>query len=81
VATNQLEDQEISVLALHLLQNCLVYVNTRMLQSVLGDPAWAARMTAADHRGLTPLSYAHINPYGRFEIDLDQRIDFARKAA
>jgi hypothetical protein len=52
-----------------------------MLQSVLGDPAWAARMTAADHRGLTPLSYAHINPYGRFEVDLDRRIDFEQKLA
>jgi TnpA family transposase len=28
VATNQLEDQKLSVLALHLLQACLVYVNT-----------------------------------------------------
>ncbi|PXW50890.1 TnpA family transposase, partial [Chelatococcus asaccharovorans] len=81
VATNRLEDQEISVLALHLLQNCLVYVNTRMLQSVLGDPAWAMRMTPEDHRGLTPLNYAHVNPYGRFEIDLDSRIDFERRAA
>jgi TnpA family transposase len=81
VATNRLEDQEISVLALHLLQNCLVYVNTRMLQSVLGNPAWAARMTPEDHRGLTPLSYAHVNPYGRFEVDLKRRIDFDMKAA
>lgn len=81
VATNRLEDQEISVLALHLLQNCLVYVNTRMLQSVLGNPVWAARMTAEDHRGLTPLSYAHVNPYGRFEVDLERRIDFDMKAA
>jgi len=81
VATNRLEDQEISVLALHLLQNCLVYVNTRMLQSVLGDPGWAARMTPEDHRGLTPLSYAHVNPYGRFEIDLNRRIDFGERIA
>lgn len=81
VATNRLEDQEISVLALHLLQNCLVYVNTRMLQSVLGNPTWAARMTPEDHRGLTPLSYAHVNPYGRFEVDLERRIDFDMKAA
>src|SRR3546814_3451590 len=28
ITTNRLEDQELSVLALHLLQNCLVYVNT-----------------------------------------------------
>ena len=35
VATNRLEDQEISVLCLHLLQICLVYVNTLMIQKVL----------------------------------------------
>lgn len=29
VASNRLEDQELSVLSLHLLQLCLVYVNTR----------------------------------------------------
>jgi Tn3 transposase DDE domain len=32
IATNRLEDQEATMLALHLLQNCMVYVNTLMLQ-------------------------------------------------
>jgi hypothetical protein len=27
-----------------------------------------------DWRGLTPLFYQHINPYGRFNLDLTQRI-------
>ena len=54
IASNRLEDQELSVLALHLLQNCLVYVNTLMLQRVLTEPAWLARMTPEDHRALTP---------------------------
>ena len=80
IATNRLEDQEIAMLSLHLVQNCLVYVNTRMLQSVLGDGAWAARMTPEDHRALSPLGHAHINPYGRFEIDLGSRLDFAAAA-
>ena len=80
IATNRLEDQEIAVLALHLLQNCLVYVNTRMLQSVLAEPTWAARMTAEDHRALSPLGHAHINPYGRFEVDLESRLNFAAAA-
>lgn len=80
IATNRLEDQEVAMLALHLVQNCLVYVNTRMLQSVLGDGAWAARMTREDHRALSPLGHAHINPYGRFEIDLGSRVDFAAAA-
>ena len=75
VASNRLEDQELSVLALHLLQNCLVYVNTLMLQRVLTEPAWLARMTAEDHRGLTPAIHADINPYGRFDADLNRRID------
>jgi TnpA family transposase len=37
IATNRLEDQEISVLALHLLQASLVYVNTLMFQQVLEE--------------------------------------------
>ncbi len=36
IATNRLDDQEISVLCLHLLQICLVYLNTLMIQQVLG---------------------------------------------
>ena len=81
VASNRLEDQELSVLALHLLQNCLVYVNTLMLQRVLTEPAWLKRMTAEDHRGLTPAIHAHINPYGRFDADLDRRIDLDQPMA
>jgi TnpA family transposase len=55
VASHRLDDQEVSMHALHLLQSCLVYVNTLMLQRVLAEPAWLARMTPADRRGLTPL--------------------------
>ena len=35
IATNQLAEQELSVLSLHLLQTCLVYVKTLMIQEVL----------------------------------------------
>lgn len=42
IASNRIEDQEISALSLHLLQASLVYVNTRMVQSVLSDPVWAS---------------------------------------
>jgi TnpA family transposase len=44
-ATNQVEDQELGVLALHLLQISLVYVNTLFIQEVLREPAWQERMT------------------------------------
>ena len=55
-ASNELEDQELSVLPLHLLQNCMIYVNTLMIQSVLADPAWRKRLKAEDYRALTPRS-------------------------
>jgi TnpA family transposase len=74
MASNRLDDQEIAMLSLHLLQSCLVYVNTLMLQQVLADPTWASSMTPEDWRGLTPLIYHHVNPYGIFELDLTKRL-------
>jgi TnpA family transposase len=81
VASNRLEDQEVSIHALHLLQSCLVYVNTLMLQRVLAEPAWMARMTPADARALTPLVRGHVSPYGAFDLDLEQRLDLDMLAA
>lgn len=81
IASNRISDQEISALALQLVQTSMVYVNTRMLQSVLSDPAWREQLSPNDYRGLTPLFYAHITPYGRYDIDLSTRIDYARLAA
>jgi hypothetical protein len=74
IASHRLDDQELIMLALHLLQACLVYVNTLMLQQVLTEPTWLTAMTPADFRALTPLIYHHVNPYGVFELDLDKRL-------
>ena len=74
IATNRVEDQEITVLALHLLQVSLVYINTLMIQRVLSESAWADRMTAEDKRGLTPLVWGHVNPYGLFLLDMNTRL-------
>lgn len=74
VATNRLEDQELSILCLHLLQLSLVYVNTLMIQRVLEDQAWFRRMGELEFRALSPLIYNHVNPYGRFELDMDTRL-------
>ena len=75
--TNRVEDQELAVLSLHLLQACLVYVNTLLIQEVLSEPAWRERMTPDDWRGLTPLIYHHVNPYGRIELDMSRRLPLA----
>ena len=50
------------------MQACLVYVNTLLIQEVLREPAWHDRMTVDNWRGLTPLIYHHVNPYGRIEL-------------
>ncbi len=81
MASNRTADQEISALALQLVQASMVYVNTRMVQSVLSDPNWQDLLSPEDYRGLTPLIYAHITPYGRYDIDLTTRIDYDRMAA
>ena len=72
MASNRREDHEISMLALHLLQNCMVYINTLMLQQVLAQPQWPEKLTARDLRALTPLIWEHVNPYGRFELDMER---------
>ena len=72
--SNRPEDQEIAVLCLHLIQVSLALVNTLMLQDVLAEEKWKASMKPEDWRGLTPLFYQHVNPYGRFTLDLTQRL-------
>ena len=81
VASNRLDEQQASVAALHLLQSCLVYVNTLMLQRVLAEERWRGRMTAADERGLTPLIWAHVSPYGAFDLNMERRLDIEARIA
>ena len=52
-----------------------------MLQRVLAEPAWLARMTPADARGLTPLVWGHVSPYGTFDLDMEQRLDLELREA
>jgi TnpA family transposase len=33
-------DHKVNMLALHLIQNCMVYINTLMIQKVLAHPHW-----------------------------------------
>jgi TnpA family transposase len=58
-ATNRREDQEITMLSLHLLQLCLVYINTLMIQQVLHKPQWQGRR----HFGRPPgIDAAYLQP-------------------
>jgi TnpA family transposase len=73
-ATNRLDEQELAALSLHLLQICLVYVNTLLIQQVLASPKQFQQMKQEDLRALTPFIYSHVTPYGTFRLDLTERI-------
>ncbi|WP_263579228.1 Tn3 family transposase [Streptomyces sp. PSKA30] len=55
-------------------QSALVYVNTLMLQDILGEPEWAGLLTPADRRGLTPLFWSHVRPYGEVNLGMATRL-------
>ena len=51
-----------------------VYVNTLMIQDILAEPEWAGVLTPEDLRGLTPLFWAHVLPYGEVKLNMTRRI-------
>ena len=75
--SNRLDDQEISMLSLHLLQISMVYINMLIVQDVLKDEVWLKRLTKEDYRGLTPLFYGHVEPYGTLQLDMTRRLALA----
>jgi TnpA family transposase len=79
-ATNSREQQEITTLSLQLLQNCLMLINTILVQRTIAKHNLLDQLSVEDMRALTPLFYEHINPYGLFELDLE-RPSFLKEAA
>lgn len=66
--------KEISMLCVHLLQVSLVYINTLLIQQILSEPDWMGQMGVTELRALTPLIYAHVNPYGVFRLNMTERL-------
>lgn len=46
-----------------------------MLQDILDEPGWTDLLTSADRRGLTPLFWLHVLPYGEINLDMTSRLD------
>jgi len=70
LATNSREQQEVVTLSLQLLQNCLMLINTILLERTIEQEGLWERLSAEDFRALTPLFHGHINPYGQITLDL-----------
>ena len=45
-----------------------------MIQTVLAQPHWQGKLTPRDYAALTPLIWEHVNPYGRFDLDMNARL-------
>ena len=65
------------MLALHLLQISMVYINTLMVQKVLEGRGMAEALDQRRLSGLTPLFYAHVEPYGTLRLDMEKRLALA----
>ncbi|MFB8240640.1 Tn3 family transposase [Kitasatospora purpeofusca] len=78
LSSNRPDQQELSVLALHLLPTALVFVNTLMIQVMLADPEWADLLTDEDKRAPTPLFWMHIQPYGEVRLNTGSRPQLAQ---
>lgn len=74
ITSNYRDDQEVSMLSLHLLQNCISYINTLLIEALFQDSNWQSKLAEEDYRALTALFYLNINPYGTFELDLSKRL-------
>ena len=69
------------MLCLRVLQAALVYVNTLMVQDVLAGEDLAGTLTDADRRGLTPLFWTHVAPYGEVKPDMNSRLALGAPAS
>ena len=81
LSSNRREEQEISMSCLQILQSCLGYINTLMIQDTLAEPEWADRLSDADRRGLTPLFTMNMTPYGDIQLNLDRRLNLGAGGA
>lgn len=45
-----------------------------MIQDILAGRDWEGVLTAEDERGLTPLFWAHVLPYGEVKLNMNTRL-------
>jgi hypothetical protein len=69
---NRRDEQELSVLCLRVLQASIAHLNTLMIQDVLAHGL--VRLSAEDQRGLTPLFWSNIAPYGEVKLNMQRRL-------
>jgi TnpA family transposase len=72
IPSNSRDEQELSVLCLRVLQAAAAYLNTLMIQDVLDEDL--VQLTVEDRRGLTPLFWSNVAPYGEVRLNMNTRL-------
>ena|SRR5271165_873579 len=73
------DEQELTVLSLRVAQASITYLNTLLIQDILADGS--IELTEEDRRGITPLFWSHISPYGEVKISPydEVKVDMTRR--
>jgi TnpA family transposase len=79
IPANRRDEQELSVLCLRVLHAAVVYLNTLMIQDVLDEGL--TELSPDDLRGLTPLFWTNIAPYGEVRLNMSSRLALRDPAA
>ena len=74
ISSNNDIDHELTILSLHLVQSALVYINTLLLQQIIKEELCRDILTIEDKRAITPLFYHHVNQYGIYKLNMNERI-------
>ncbi len=69
---NRKDEMELSVLCLRVIQSSIACINTLMIQDVLGEGLLT--LSAEDQRGLTPLFWSNVAPYGEVRLKMGNRL-------
>ena len=77
LSSNRREEQEISMICLKILQSCLGYINTLMIQDTLAEPEWGDRLGDARSARPDPAVHRDMTPYGEIQLNLDRRLNLA----
>lgn len=75
LSSNDKDDQELSILCLHLLLICITYMNTLMIQETLCNHSQSYSLTENDLRALNPQIHEHINAHGIVSLNMSERLN------
>lgn len=69
IRRNELEEQAVAMLSLQLIQNCIVYINTLIIQQLLSEDEWINRLDEEDYRAASLIKDLY-SEYSKMPVSL-----------